>query len=1346
MAIEIKLPIPLVVVLLCFLGASCAQTPEEETIKLLGGSNWSEAHSIEKTNDGGYIIVGTINSNGIGSESIWLVKTDSKGETKWEKTPGVSKSLGRQILRTDDDRYLITAITELKNNTDLDALLIKINSTGIINLTGNEKEIGGTGVDQIYSIIKTNDNNYITVGEKESPDTKHTDIWLIKVDENATEIWSKKLLDEHLFSWNETPGKDGDKLKDFLTQKFGIVWGKNANIEKADDNKTINLSNGENYASLKLNDNEVTLDIDNGRTGKFIARMENGKLNIYPDNNINRFGRSITQKSDGDYLIAGYSSPPGSAQSDILLLEADLEGNLKNNRTIYNLTNKLSVLGLDKAYFINKTKDGYFIVGTNESLNSDEKDSWIVKFFENGTEHWNYGFNDKGYNAASSAIETDDGGYVIVGSTNVNDHGSLDAWIAKINSSGSLEWSNALGGAGYDIGNAVLQADDGGFLIAGATGSYGNRTLNGWLVKVNSTGFEEWNTTLGVPVFVVNAETIPEKYNATIADWDERYISPVLNGTILILKPILIIIGVVLGIIFFWLVLIRLYHELYNVVFKQKRQLFVADLENVSGDKSFDDTRRGLSEQMRELLLKNLDNIGQIIRTHNDELGIHKIKRSPEFFYVPEGTEVTPLKELINSLKDTAPQETKSLFSFLSFIYPKPYGVKINCFFQGHKDQSEVLGITSRMADERGNQKIRLRTFWDRSTKSSACVNKPLKSEMKAEYLKIIIDSLEQIGNFSDALKYKKELLKTKLDLNRKIDEPEKEKLLELAQKQKNAELSRAFYNLAKEQKGNWLLSESFYRESLNHIDEKSPPIWCNHVLADNIGEQYFNLAEVYKKYGLLDEAIELLLLSKAICKETIYKKLMDEIQNIESLKLKSLKDISKNLQDICRYSEAKGYLQSALTISPNDNEAKSLLEKVDLELVKDKKAYERCQGLLEPASWWLAVEITKWALLDSLPQYDNRCEYYRYLAGVYIFSGTLILSSPFRNTYKEFYDIAKDNLKTAKSLCEDWYRPYALLGDLDFMRSSSEPSDKNLINSAIISYEIALKKIGRECNIQVLYDEGLIKYPTIDCNKEMGYTFAKEYLEVNLILSKFLYCILYNDYSIISDIKNKIFEVLTKRTGLPRYVSTSSSNVPSPFSYPDMNGLSPKDPKGLSNTTSLEEGIKKWLNHEKGISKSNKIEPSYKANINSEIGEILKSKDEKTKGERLDLIVLEINIHLYLRETKSAKALYNFACLWGLIYTNFSIGHKIVNNKDELKKLARKFLVYALARDRYKDTWVIAEKDPDLKGVIKEEMIRKIKFKLNYLAIERNTKIEDLAESDSFNKDVEDILNQLSD
>ena len=85
------------------------------------------------------------------------------------------------------------------------------------------------------------------------------------------------------FSWDNIPGNDNGILIDFLKQNYSIDWAETAKIEKIDDVKTIILSTEINSLCLKLNDEQtnVSLKIDDGRTGEFTTKMENGMLNIY---------------------------------------------------------------------------------------------------------------------------------------------------------------------------------------------------------------------------------------------------------------------------------------------------------------------------------------------------------------------------------------------------------------------------------------------------------------------------------------------------------------------------------------------------------------------------------------------------------------------------------------------------------------------------------------------------------------------------------------------------------------------------------------------------------------------------------------------------------------------------------------------------------------------------------------------------------------------------------------------------------------------------------------------------------------------------------------------------------
>lgn len=94
----------------------------------------------------------------------------------------------------------------------------------------------------------------------------------------------ENLFGKYLFCWEKIQENDSEGLMEFLIQKFklNIDWVKTAKIEKIDDNE-INISEGKNSISLKLNDKKtkVNLKIDDGTTDELIVRMENSNLNVY---------------------------------------------------------------------------------------------------------------------------------------------------------------------------------------------------------------------------------------------------------------------------------------------------------------------------------------------------------------------------------------------------------------------------------------------------------------------------------------------------------------------------------------------------------------------------------------------------------------------------------------------------------------------------------------------------------------------------------------------------------------------------------------------------------------------------------------------------------------------------------------------------------------------------------------------------------------------------------------------------------------------------------------------------------------------------------------------------------
>jgi len=145
-----------------------------------------------------------------------------------------------------------------------------------------------------------------------------------------------------------------------------------------------------------------------------------------------------------------------------------------------------------------ETNDGgYALVGYTYSFGSGDADIWIVKTDPNGNMEWNRTFGTQNHEDASHLIATDDGGYIIVGTYTPIGFDNRDVWLIKTDSTGNIEWNKTYGGNGDDKPWRIVKTSDYGYAIAGRTSSYSQGQNDYLLFKIDSTGNLQWNTTFG---------------------------------------------------------------------------------------------------------------------------------------------------------------------------------------------------------------------------------------------------------------------------------------------------------------------------------------------------------------------------------------------------------------------------------------------------------------------------------------------------------------------------------------------------------------------------------------------------------------------------------------------------------------------------------------------------------------------------------------------------------------------------------------------------------------------------------------------------------------------------------
>jgi hypothetical protein len=227
--------------------------------KCYGGSSYDQAYSIKQTTDGGYIVAGRTSSydvtplpNGHGSD-YWILKLNSSGNIQWQKCfGGTLDEEAHSIELTNDGGYIVVGQAgsndgnvsgnHTQKGKNLDYWVVKLNSNGDLMW---QKCYGGTNNDLPSSISRTNDGGYIIAGQTSSDDgdvkgylAKYSEGWIIKIDSVGNLQWQKCL--------------GGNASTAIQTLDGGFLIGGNL---AANDSDAILFPNIEYYWMIKLDNN-----------------------------------------------------------------------------------------------------------------------------------------------------------------------------------------------------------------------------------------------------------------------------------------------------------------------------------------------------------------------------------------------------------------------------------------------------------------------------------------------------------------------------------------------------------------------------------------------------------------------------------------------------------------------------------------------------------------------------------------------------------------------------------------------------------------------------------------------------------------------------------------------------------------------------------------------------------------------------------------------------------------------------------------------------------------------------------------------------------------------------------
>jgi hypothetical protein len=208
-------------------------------------------------------------------------------------------------------------------------------------------------------------------------------------------------------------------------------------------------------------------------------------------------GHSVQQTADGGYVVAGYSSSFDAGGSDVLLIKTNAQGDALWTRRYGGENN-------DEGRSVQQTADGgYIIAGQTKSfgVGTPLRDNvYVIKTNARGDTLWTRTYGGAGDDYGRCVRQTDDGGYIIAGTTtsfgpSIPYRSSI--YAVKTNALGDTLWTRTYGGTRDYLGFSVQHTADGGYVIAGYCGTWEPNSDDVYLVKTDSNGDTVWTRTYG---------------------------------------------------------------------------------------------------------------------------------------------------------------------------------------------------------------------------------------------------------------------------------------------------------------------------------------------------------------------------------------------------------------------------------------------------------------------------------------------------------------------------------------------------------------------------------------------------------------------------------------------------------------------------------------------------------------------------------------------------------------------------------------------------------------------------------------------------------------------------------
>jgi TolB-like protein len=238
----------------------------------------------------------------------------------------------------------------------------------------------------------------------------------------------------------------------------------------------------------------VGYSISSGRANMTLTKIDARGDSLWAreyGGSLDDMGYAVDQASDSGFIIVGGTYSFGAGRPNIYAVRTDAQGDTLWTRTY-------GGAGEEYAFSVTATRDsGFMLCGWTRSYGAGMADIYLIKTDARGDTEWTRTYGGAEDEYGHTVRQTADGGYIVAGSTLSYGAGDADFYLVRTDEQGDVLWARTYGGDTADLGHSVELTEDGGFIMAGQTSSFGAGNWDAWLVKTDSLGDTLWTQTVG---------------------------------------------------------------------------------------------------------------------------------------------------------------------------------------------------------------------------------------------------------------------------------------------------------------------------------------------------------------------------------------------------------------------------------------------------------------------------------------------------------------------------------------------------------------------------------------------------------------------------------------------------------------------------------------------------------------------------------------------------------------------------------------------------------------------------------------------------------------------------------